>query len=195
MIRLTMRESKVTLRVSLCRKCIPLSACSSSYVRESERVSLISTQSLASKVPQGHSFAMTFIKTIMPKQATGRLAKLYSKVRGPDGRVDNILTAHSLRPPSLEGHMALYKNVLHHAGNQVPKWFLETIGVLVSLRNACDYCVDHHYAGLARCLMMTEKQQQSALHLKANLPKPQGWGPRSWWLSTMRKSLLWNRMR
>jgi len=95
---------------------------------------------------------MTFIRTIAPEDAEGRLADLYRRVRGPDGRIDNILLAHSLRPASLDGHMALYKNVLHHTANTVPKWFLETVGVLVSLRNRCGYCVAHHFAGLERLL-------------------------------------------
>ena len=107
---------------------------------------------LPSWVQVGMDQRMTWITTIPPEQAAGRLAKMYDRVKGPDGRVDNILMAHSLRPPSLEGHMALYKNVLHHSANQVPKWFLETIGVLVSLRNSCAYCVEHHFAGLARLL-------------------------------------------
>jgi uncharacterized peroxidase-related enzyme len=93
---------------------------------------------------------MAYIRTVSPESAQGRLKRLFDQVKGPDGKVDNILTAHSLRPASLEGHMALYKNVLHHNGNQVPKRFLETIGVFVSLLNDCSYCVDHHYAGLRR---------------------------------------------
>ena len=48
--------------------------------------------------------------------------------------------------------MALYKHVLHHGANTVPKWFLETIGVWVSALNGCAYCVDHHFAGLTRLL-------------------------------------------
>ena len=56
---------------------------------------------------------MTWISTIDPERAEGRLAKSYQRVKGPDGQVDNILQAHSLRPHTLEGHMALYKNVLH----------------------------------------------------------------------------------
>ncbi len=52
----------------------------------------------------------------------------------------------------MEGHMAIYKNVLHHASNEVPKWFLETLGVWVSLLNKCDYCVEHHFSGLKRLL-------------------------------------------
>jgi len=48
--------------------------------------------------------------------------------------------------------MALYKNVLHHRDNILPKWFLEMLGVYVSLLNRCSYCVDHHSAGLKRLL-------------------------------------------
>lgn len=75
--------------------------------------------------------------------------------------------AHSLRPASLEGHMALYKNVLHHNANQIPKWFLETIGVYVSLLNKCDYCVDHHFAGLIRLLNDDNKAEaiKTGLHI------------------------------
>lgn len=93
-----------------------------------------------------------WIKHIPYSDAEGRLKTLYDRVKGPDDNVDNIMLAHSLRPHSMEGHMALYKYVLHHASNTTPKWFLETIGVLVSSLNACDYCVEHHFAGLARLL-------------------------------------------
>ncbi|MEM8770793.1 MAG: peroxidase-related enzyme [Pseudomonadota bacterium] len=100
---------------------------------------------------------MPYIKTIFAEEATGRLKELYTRIKGPDGRIDNILTAHSLRPASLEGHMALYKNVLHHNTNTTPKWFLETIGVFVSLMNVCNYCVDHHFEGLKRLLADNRK--------------------------------------
>ena len=48
--------------------------------------------------------------------------------------------------------MKLYKNVLHHSSNTLPKWFLETIGVYVSILNKCSYCIDHHYSGLQKLL-------------------------------------------
>ena len=95
---------------------------------------------------------MTFIRTIPYAESEGRLRLLYDRVKGPGGTIDNIMMAHSLRPHSMDGHMALYKNVLHHSSNTVPKWFLETLGVLVSLQNACLYCVEHHFAGLQRLL-------------------------------------------
>ncbi len=95
---------------------------------------------------------MTWISTVAYPDATGRLKTLYDRVKGPDDTIDNIMLAHSLRPSSMEGHMALYKSVLHHTGNKVPKWFLETLGVYVSLLNGCDYCVEHHFVGLQRLL-------------------------------------------
>lgn len=93
---------------------------------------------------------MTWIATVAYEEAKGRLKTLYDRVKGPDNNVDNIMMAHSLRPHSMEGHMHIYKYVLHHSGNKVPKWFLEALGVYVSLLNGCAYCVEHHFAGLTR---------------------------------------------
>ncbi len=95
---------------------------------------------------------MSWIKTISYEAATGKLKKVYDRVKGPDGKVDNILLSHSLRPHSLEGHMALYKYVLHHSANSLPKWLLEAVGVYVSMLNKCPYCVEHHFVGLSRLL-------------------------------------------
>ena len=95
---------------------------------------------------------MTWIQTVAYEDANGRLKMLYDRVKGRDDNVDNIMMAHSLRPHSMDGHMALYKYVLHHSGNQTPKWFLEAIGVLVSHLNRCHYCFDHHFTGMARLL-------------------------------------------
>ena len=95
---------------------------------------------------------VTWIRTVAYEDAEGDLRALYERVKGPDDNVDNIMLAHSLRPHTMKGHMALYKHVLHNAHNAVPKAFLETLGVFVSLLNECNYCVEHHYAGLMRLL-------------------------------------------
>jgi len=100
---------------------------------------------------------MAWIKTISYTNAVGKLKSIYERVKGPDNNVDNILMAHSLRPHTLEGHMTLYKYVLHHPANTLPKWLLEAIGVYVSLLNKCDYCVSHHQAGLDRLLNNDKK--------------------------------------
>jgi len=100
---------------------------------------------------------MSWIATIPYEQANGRLKTLYDRVKGPGDNVDNIMMMHSLRPHSMEGHMAIYKYVLHHSANTVPKWFLETLGVWVSSLNECNYCVEHHFSGLRRLLNDDEK--------------------------------------
>jgi hypothetical protein len=56
---------------------------------------------------------MTWIRTIAFEKASGKLKKLYDRVKGPGDNVDNIMLAHSLRPHTMEGHMTLYKYVLH----------------------------------------------------------------------------------
>jgi uncharacterized peroxidase-related enzyme len=95
---------------------------------------------------------MTWIRTIAYEKAQGRLRNLYDRIKGPDDNVDNIMLAHSLRPHTMEGHMALYKNALHHSGNTLKKSYLETVGIYVSVLNECRYCIDHHFAGLRRLL-------------------------------------------
>jgi uncharacterized peroxidase-related enzyme len=111
---------------------------------------------------------MTWIKTIPYKEATGVLLKLYNRVKGPDNNIDNILKSHSLRPHTLTGHMALYKNVLHNTNNTLPKWFLETIGTLVSHINQCPYCVEHHFSGLTRLLDNEERSDQILKGIQTN---------------------------
>lgn len=100
-----------------------------------------------------------WISHIPYAEAGDRLKALYDRIKGPDDNVDNIMLAHSLRPHSMEGHMALYKHVLHHASNTTPKWFLETLGVYVSQLNGCAYCFDHHFAGLMRLLKDRERAE------------------------------------
>lgn len=93
---------------------------------------------------------MSWIKTIPYEAATGKLKKLYDRVKGPNNNVDNVLKIHSLRPHTLNGHMVLYKAVLHHSGNTFDKWYLEMLGTYVSQLNHCDYCFDHHKEGMQK---------------------------------------------
>jgi len=102
---------------------------------------------------------MSWIHTIPINEATGHLKRLYDRIRGPKGTIDNVLTVHSLRPHTLTAHMALYKSVLHHSGNSLPKWYLEVLGVYTSYLNKCEYCFEHHSAGLSRLLNDTLKTE------------------------------------
>jgi len=95
---------------------------------------------------------MAWIKTIGYDMASDKLKQLYNKIKGPDNYIDNIMLVHGLRPNTLEGHMALYKNALHHQNNTLPKWLLEAIGGYVSVLNECSYCIKHHFTGMERHL-------------------------------------------
>ena len=103
---------------------------------------------------------MSWIDTIAYEKADAKLKALYDRVKGPNNNVDNIMMMHSLRPHTMEGHMAIYKYVLHHRDNTIDKWFLETLGVWVSTLNKCEYCVEHHFAGLKRLLNDDKKATQ-----------------------------------
>ena len=93
-----------------------------------------------------------WIKMLQYDESEGYLRRLYDRVKGPGGAIDNVMKIHSLRPHTMEGHSALYKSVLHHVGNTMPVWFLECLGIYTSLSNKCEYSVSHHYAGLTRLL-------------------------------------------
>jgi len=114
---------------------------------------------------------MSWIKTIPYAQSAGKLRNLYDRVKGPENNIDNIMLAHSLRPHTMEGHMALYKNAIHHSGNTLPKWFLETIGVWVSTLNGCAYCVEHHFAGLKRQLKDDPRASEIRAALEGATPE------------------------
>ena len=114
---------------------------------------------------------MSWIRVIPHSEAAGRLKTLYDRVSSSTGDIDNIMQVHSLRPHSMEGHLALYKYVLHHAGNTIPKWLLECLGLYVSLLNRCDYCVEHHYAGLRRLLGDDERSTAIRDALEAGRPE------------------------
>lgn len=105
---------------------------------------------------------MSWIRKIPYGESKGRLREIYDRIKGPGNTVDNILTVHGQRPHTLEGHMALYKNVLHHFANQTPKWTLEMLGVYTSMLNGCDYCVRHHRAGLRK--LLKDDARAEAIH-------------------------------
>ena len=100
---------------------------------------------------------MSWIKTIPYKEADAKLKRIYDRIKTPGQPIDNVLSIHSLRPHTLSGHMTSYKSVLHNSNNTLPKWYLESIGIYVSMLNRCDYCVSHHFEGLKRIVKDDDK--------------------------------------
>ncbi len=114
---------------------------------------------------------MAWINTVPYEEADGDLKKLYDRIKGPDDNVDNIMLAHSLRPHSMQGHMTLYKYVLHHPRNTLPKAYLEAIGVYVSSLNKCEYCFLHHFAGMARLIDDAARSDEIRKALESQRPE------------------------
>jgi uncharacterized peroxidase-related enzyme len=93
-----------------------------------------------------------WIRMIPVDEASGALKEMYDKARTPHGTVDNVMRAHSLRPHTMAGHMALYRSVLHNPDNTLPFWFLEVIACCTSIVNRCSYSLEHHFANVQRLL-------------------------------------------
>jgi len=97
------------------------------------------------------------IKMVPLEEATGYLREMYEKVKTPHGTVDNVMRVHSLRPRTMEGHVVLYRSVLHSPDNTLPLWLLELVASYTSIINQCAYSLTHHFAN-ARRLLQDERR-------------------------------------
>ena len=100
-----------------------------------------------------------WIKMIPLDEATGKLKEMYDLALTPSGTVDNVMRAHSLRPHSMQGHLVLYRSVLHNPDNTLPFWFLEVVASYVSMTNRCDYSLTHHFANARRLMNDPERSK------------------------------------
>lgn len=101
---------------------------------------------------------MAYITTINETEATGKLAELYSKygrpTEGGQKAVDDILKTHSVSPgaaEAIEAHVGLAVSAMH-TESALSRIEREIIGVVVSLVNGCEYCLNHHANTLDRLL-------------------------------------------
>lgn len=114
---------------------------------------------------------MTWISVIRPGEADGRLKNIYNRISAALGRIENILMAHSLRPHTMEAHMALYRASLHHPGNSVDRTILEILSVYTSILNGCRYCTEHHFVALSTLLKDDDRALQIRAALEAGTPE------------------------
>ncbi len=112
-----------------------------------------------------------WIRMIDDGDAQGALKALYDQVRTPHGTVDNVMRAHSLRPHTMAGHLALYKSVLHHPDTTLPLWFLETVAAYVSMTNDCAYSLLHHFTNARRLLKDKGRADTIDAALRADAPE------------------------
>ncbi len=112
-----------------------------------------------------------WIHMIPLDEASGTLKDMYQLALTPSGTVDNVMRAHSLRPHSMQGHLALYRNVLHNPDNTLPFWFLEVVASFVSMTNRCDYSLTHHFANARRLMNDPARSKRVWDALSSNQPE------------------------
>src|SRR5260221_6958271 len=112
-----------------------------------------------------------WIHMVPVADATGTLKEMYEKVKTRDGTVDNVMRVHSLRPHTMEGHVVLYRSVLHHPDNRLPLWLLECVAVATSLLNRCDYSFAHHWANARKLLADEARSAQILQALRDEQPE------------------------
>ena len=112
-----------------------------------------------------------WIRMLSEQDADAALKRMFDDVRTPHGTVDNVMRVHSLRPHTMEGHLALYKSVLHHPGNVLPLWFLEVVASYTSILNRCGYSLAHHLANARRLIADEARADVIAAALQAGRPE------------------------
>ena len=115
---------------------------------------------------------IAWIRTIPPEDADSTLASAYDEAMTPHGTVDNVMQAHSLRPHTMLGHIALYRAALHHPDNELPEWFLEAVGTYTSILNGCEYSLAHHAHNARTLLGGGAKGDAAIAALRAAAEKP-----------------------
>ena len=112
-----------------------------------------------------------WIRMVPVEEAEGTLKAMYDRVKTPHGTVDNVMKAHSLRPHTMEGHVVLYRSVLHNPDNTLPFWFLEVVASYVSIINNCAYSLTHHFANARRLIRDRARSDAIRAALDAGAPE------------------------
>ncbi len=90
---------------------------------------------------------MSFIKVINEEEAAGELKKVYDQITSERGKLSNIMKIHSLLPDTMIKHLELYLSIMFSESN-LTREEKETLAVVVSRENNCDYCINHHAQAL-----------------------------------------------
>lgn len=98
---------------------------------------------------------MARIALIDPAQASGRCAEIFRDIEAAFGRVPNLFRASAHHLALLEANWRKVESIL--LDGVLSRKTKETMAVLISRDNACDYCVAAH-EGALRALGMGEEQ-------------------------------------
>lgn len=85
-----------------------------------------------------------WIDTVSETDADAELHRIYDRVRGKNGQLDNLYRGFSLRAQTILPADDLYLAAMHSDSNTLPKWFSELLGTYVAILTGCDYAETHH---------------------------------------------------
>ena len=103
---------------------------------------------------------MAWIDAPTPKNAKGKIKKVYDKVLKERGHIANIFQAQGLGPDTLDDHVSMYVHLMIDPG-PLTREEREMIAVVVSAANRCAYGVIHH----SEALEEVEKDPQALYKL------------------------------
>jgi len=81
---------------------------------------------------------MPHIRTVPETEAEGILRREYEAAHKRAGKVFNVVSIQSLRPPVLHASLRLYQALMMESG-ALPRWTRELLAVVVSRTNGCHY--------------------------------------------------------
>lgn len=91
--------------------------------------------------------AMPNIEIIQPSDAEGYLKEVYDQILESRGKIAEVHKIQSLNPRSITRHMDLYQTIMF-GKSPLKREQREMLGIIVSLANNCEYCIEHHSAAL-----------------------------------------------
>jgi uncharacterized peroxidase-related enzyme len=89
---------------------------------------------------------MSRIEPLDPRQASGETADIFREIATVFGNVPNLFRTAAHHPPLLRANWNMVKAMMMEG--RLSRKVKETIAVLVSKDNGCDYCVGVHSAAL-----------------------------------------------
>ena len=113
-----------------------------------------------------------WIRMIRDEEASDNLNAVLDEARTPHGTVDNVMRVHSLRPATMQGHVALYKAALHNDENTLPTWLQETLSSYVSILNDCPYSLANHWANAKHLIGDNQKSDAIEKALRSDVLEP-----------------------
>jgi len=109
---------------------------------------------------------MPRIPVIDPTNAQGRLKEIYDDILKSRGKLADIHQIQSLRPESIVKHMELYMEIMF-SRSHLTRAQREMMAVVVSVANACQYCIMHHMQALQHYI-----KDEKNLHAITHWPAP-----------------------